>query len=254
MLLSYFASGLTLAFLNRTRTTESPMMASTLCTSIFFIAFIIVTTATSEQKWAREVLYGDTANLTCESHHFRPAQFRDAHFQWMFPNGEVVNPNSPPLDKHYSFNANGSILLVHDVDRDDFGLYFCLVSLPPNMLVHVAVRLGLNVNGPFYGDLNEKYQPRLKVGLFAGLVVFVVMSMLCFNLDQTQHRLDRPNTGSSKNKRRSPSYEEEMYQVNTAFQADEEKPVGIQLENQADQSDQITFSEEKVEVEPKTSF
>ena len=109
--------------------------------------------------------------------------------------GDIVAPSSPPDGAR--FERNGSVLLVSAVDKSDFGVYVCLVTLTSEPVIRHAVRRGINVNGAYFGDLYLKYLPRVKVALYAGVTMFVVMCLLCFRMDRNQARLDRPRESRS---------------------------------------------------------
>lgn len=83
-------------------------------------------------------------------------------------------------------------MLIRDIEKSDFGFYLCLVTLGSQPSVFTVIKLGVNIEGPYFGDLWEKYLPNLRTGLVASGVTFVVMSMFCYNLMQFQNRHDKP--------------------------------------------------------------
>ena len=95
----------------------------------------------------------------------------------LVPSSSVSN-----MSNHYTVLNNGTSLIISDVDRPDFGLYLCLVSI--DGVIKASVRWTVNKDGPYYGDLWAKYWPQAKIGLLSGAAVFIFLSMLCINLDQ----------------------------------------------------------------------
>ena len=76
-------------------------MILTLCTALRLVLLVVMSlpTLTSSAHhieaddtpltWSHQVMYGDTANLTCHGKHFHPGHYLSvARFQWIFPNGD----------------------------------------------------------------------------------------------------------------------------------------------------------------------
>lgn len=164
----------------------------------------------------QNLLYGSTAVLRCADESFNPSHFTSARFQWILPSTSIINESSPFDSRHYSFHDNGSTLVVNAIDKPDFGWYHCLVLTDP-FSVHATVRLGVNVNGPYFGDLLEKYSSNMKTGLAAGGVVFIVMAMFCFNYDQFQARHDRPRAATLTSPTKRDPSSQEMCCINNGF-------------------------------------
>ncbi|CAL1540994.1 unnamed protein product [Lymnaea stagnalis] len=166
----------------------------------------------------QNLIYGSTATLICADETFSPFDFPSASFQWILPSTSIINESTPHDSRHYSFSNNGSTLTVNNIDKPDFGLYYCLVLTRP-FTVHATVRLGVNINGPYFGDLMERYATNMKMGLAAGGVMFLIMAMFCFNYDQFQARHDKPRglTNAKSSRPKQDLNSQELCHVNSGF-------------------------------------
>ncbi|GFO11581.1 hypothetical protein PoB_003808600 [Plakobranchus ocellatus] len=214
-----------------------------------------------------KVLYDSNVNLTCADDKFNPLTMHNATFQWLMPTGQVLDVSTLNVTGHFTLLDNGSTLIIEDVDRPDFGLYICLVSLPDSSGaysgIHFSVGWAVNIDGPYYGNMWDKYWPRAKIGLMAGAAVFVFMSMLCINLDQFQshhekregepvrvslqpyfpdHKLTRDGPGTAY---RNPLFNDLPSSYDHA---------GVSSLDTSQADDQDQNDTHKQEMEPKTSF
>uniref|UniRef100_A0A0B7A588 Ig-like domain-containing protein n=1 Tax=Arion vulgaris TaxID=1028688 RepID=A0A0B7A588_9EUPU len=170
-----------------------------LMVTLLFMISAITGSEYGTKNWNQKLMYKATANLTCEDANFDPMRQQDANYHWLLPSGEVVGIVTQPSNDRYNFVNNGSTLLIKSIDKTDFGVYFCLVTTNSERLVYRSIKLGLNVDGPYFGDLWERYSPNLKMGFLASGVVFLIMSMFCYNLSQFQDRYDRPKKYQQSN-------------------------------------------------------
>ncbi|KAH9495997.1 hypothetical protein Btru_014848 [Bulinus truncatus] len=176
----------------------------------------------------QELLYGVTANLTCADDRFSPEEISDGPFRylWILPNTEVLNETKVAANQHYSIQSNGSVLLIHNIDKPDFGVYHCLVQKYPDN-IYAVVKLGININGPFFGNLWELYAYNLKIGIISGIIVLIVMGMFCYNYDQFQSKHDRPELKEMHKDRSATSPQQdnlhprEMFYKNPVFVDDD---------------------------------
>lgn len=78
----------------------------------------------------------------------------------------------------------GRVLHVRKVDDVDFGVYYCLIYIH-TVDRYLTVQHGINVNGPYWGDLFLKYRTNLITGRFFSLY-FVVNLLRVFEIRSHQ--------------------------------------------------------------------
>ncbi|XP_059151172.1 uncharacterized protein LOC131937625 [Physella acuta] len=208
----------------------------------------------------QQLLYGSTANLTCRSHDFRPSHHVTERYQWMLPSNHLIDVNTidDMNDDRYELWNNGSILLVKNIDKEDFGFYFCLVMLGEQKSVQRIVKLGINVDGPYFGDMWDKYSGNLKTGLISGGIVALVMAMFCYNYDQYQAKHDKPAVRQTTNNVHFPnSHSIGTDHINPVYIEDE----SLEMSPDVDLTTPSRLAADEVEVEvsptqdeQKTSF
>ncbi|KAL3878667.1 hypothetical protein ACJMK2_030998 [Sinanodonta woodiana] len=94
---------------------------------------------------------------------------------WILPSGKVI---SDDFQNTSHIHLGGSMnLTIQKIDDEDFGRYFCVIVFK-NQTINV-VSHGLNVDGPFYGDLLERYRHNAMIGGIAAAVLFVVIAAFC---------------------------------------------------------------------------
>ncbi|KAK6172862.1 hypothetical protein SNE40_016436 [Patella caerulea] len=98
---------------------------------------------------------------------------------WVLPDGYLVKINTTKTDYgRYHFAKFGNLLDIEKLDDEDFGIYVCIVKSPDGSIL--AFKKGINVDGPYYGDLLEKYRSYAITGAIAASVMFVFASVFCF--------------------------------------------------------------------------
>ena len=131
--------------------------------------------------WAINVKYEQPASLNCSDPSVDDITKRDVH--WLNPNGVILPENF--TYNYFTFAGPGEITVSRDhlniskVLAEHFGVYFCVVINNEDNSA-VAVKRGLNVNGPYFGDLWVKYQSNtlagcLSVGIFLLIAVILVV-------------------------------------------------------------------------------
>lgn len=117
-----------------------------------------------------------SVNLT----NYDPANLHSRY--WIFPSGKVYdNDNSAPIcgrNKCWEMNPLGFNVTIKRINDDDFGVYYCVLVLNDSSIR--VLRKGLNVDGPYYGDLLEKYKENAKIGGIAAAVLFIIVGGSCF--------------------------------------------------------------------------
>lgn len=100
---------------------------------------------------------------------------------WIFPNGKTYDSDSDaPIcrnEKCWTMDPTGYNITLKRINDEDFGVYYCINVMHDNT-IHVE-RRGLNVDGPYYGDLLEQYKENAMVGGIAAAVLFVFLAGSC---------------------------------------------------------------------------
>ncbi|VDI11075.1 Hypothetical predicted protein [Mytilus galloprovincialis] len=102
--------------------------------------------------------------------------------QWIFPSGKTYdNDNNSPIcrrEKCWEMDASGFNVTIKRINDEDFGVYYCVIVMTDKSIY--LIRKGLNVDGPYYGDLLAKYTENAKIGGIAAAVLFVLLGGSCF--------------------------------------------------------------------------
>ncbi|XP_046371949.2 uncharacterized protein LOC124145987 [Haliotis rufescens] len=133
--------------------------------------------------WVYDVLFDQQQNLTCDNDVFNPDRMpTGTTLLWTLPSGEIIRPH----DDHskIDISSSGHWILVKHVQDEDFGVYNCLVFVQGNLTY--SIRKGINIHGPYWGDLTKKYIPSVVVGAIAAAVTFAILSFLCFWYERHQ--------------------------------------------------------------------
>ncbi|XP_033743222.1 uncharacterized protein LOC117329395 [Pecten maximus] len=101
---------------------------------------------------------------------------------WILPSGERIDNTSTSEMKKGELSWSISdwsnySLTVRNVDDDDFGLYYCII-VRTNYHLDV-VQKGLNIDGPDYSKLMERYRHNAMIGGIAAAVLFAVICGAC---------------------------------------------------------------------------
>ncbi|KAL8598729.1 hypothetical protein ACOMHN_033293 [Nucella lapillus] len=166
------------------------------------LAWLLVTMATMQTGQGHigvhknEVMYHASINFTCNhplGHDldlsvFPPSQLRRV---WILPNNDLIDTKTTTgQHEHVDILDNGAMLHVKNVEDEDFGWYHCVTYNTPED-TYLLQKYGLNVDGPYWGDLYEhKYKAMVTTGLVASAICLVSMSLLCFLYGRQQARLD----------------------------------------------------------------
>lgn len=101
---------------------------------------------------------------------------------WIFPNGKTYeNDSNAPMcrkQKCWTMDSSGFNVTIKRINDEDFGVYYCVNVFDRKSIL--VERRGLNVDGPYFGDLLQQYKKNAMVGGIAAAVLFVVLACSCF--------------------------------------------------------------------------
>lgn len=119
--------------------------------------------------------YYETVSLDCNesNYNFTSSESVTTRY-WLVPDGNLISDSQQ--DGHYEIDSNFT-LTVHRISDNDFGHYFCLL-VRSNYTVDRIVH-GVNVDGPYFGDLLEKYKKNAIIGGIAAGSLFVIVAGSC---------------------------------------------------------------------------
>lgn len=126
-----------------------------------------------DDKWIVTVEeLGTNATMDCLNGRFPNGSYPTA---WMFPNLTIVDSNYS--DGHAIVHDNGYNMTIVSVSIEDLGLYHCMM-LTDDYLIFMN-RMGLNVKGPYFEDLWEKYETNTIIGVssFFGFLILAGMTI-----------------------------------------------------------------------------
>ncbi|XP_076468108.1 uncharacterized protein LOC143298946 [Babylonia areolata] len=167
-----------------------------LCSSVLLVCSLVtMATMGRSQLQAVEVLYHSAVNFTCSEPPGPPPSGGDqVRRMWILPSDDLVEAGT--RHERVEVQENGTVLHVLNVEDEDFGWYYCLVRVTSAAGAeerYSVSRHGLNVQGPYWGDLYQlRYKGMLSTGLIAGAICFVAMGAVCFFYDRQETRLDKP--------------------------------------------------------------
>ncbi|XP_067661526.1 uncharacterized protein [Haliotis asinina] len=147
--------------------------------NIFLAAISMVAMVAKGEVTGLVVMYDHPANLSCIGESFDPDATQMSRYQlmWLLPNGDLVEKTTTH-DRVTVFDE-GKQITVNKVDDVDFGIYNCIIHNFDTQKYEI-VQTGINLNGPYWGDLMEKYRMNFIVGAVAAAVVFVIMMGFCY--------------------------------------------------------------------------
>lgn len=140
-----------------------------------------------------QVMYDKSFNLTCENKHYNmsasPEMDKPRYYYWILPNGAYLGTDGTEMVENERVFISGigrnygKILTIRKADDADYGIYNCLVKTHAQKFKLVA-RKGINVDGPYYGDLLDKYRTNIIIGVCAGggLLVLCIIGCLVYHL------------------------------------------------------------------------
>ncbi|XP_064608517.1 uncharacterized protein LOC135472779 [Liolophura sinensis] len=153
-------------------------------TAIFITAVLSAQPNEAESSWPKYQLeYNRQFSLICDSPELNLTTTTDhsnsfSQLFWILPSGEQVTGN---VERDTFFTSGthptGWNLTLLAVDDTDFGEYVCILVRPDQQIY--SIKLGINVDGPYFGDLWARYRYRTMVGGIAGGSSMLLIALIC---------------------------------------------------------------------------
>lgn len=137
--------------------------------SLFCVFPVVVYSTNLKQEYFTDAVF--TCNHTL--HNFT-SDFSINKTYWIIPNGTVIS--QAYSGSHVEVDSDFTIT-IHRIDDDDFGNYYCLLVRSDYSVDRI--KHGLNVDGPYFGDLVAIYSRRAMIGGIAGGSLFLVLMGCC---------------------------------------------------------------------------
>ena len=133
----------------------------------------------SDSEFNQQVKFGDDASLECKDR-FIPSPEQIQY--WILPNNMVLKPSEKhkvydPIDKLsiWTVTSDGTRINLTNVREAHFGVYHCVIGESTNLR---TVKVGLNYNGPYFGNLWTIYRRNVMIGGIASAVFLVIAATL----------------------------------------------------------------------------
>ena len=136
----------------------------------------------SDSEFNQQVKFGDDASLECKDRFIpKPDQVQ----YWILPNNKVLQLGqtynvSDPIDKLsvWTVTGDGSRINLTNIREAHFGVYHCVMGVSPDFRDFRTVKVGLNYNGPYFGNLWTIYRRNVMIGGIASAVFLVIAATL----------------------------------------------------------------------------
>lgn len=141
-----------------------------------------------------EAKFEENATLHCNDSSLSPGQNFEFQY-WIRPDSVIMEKNDHEefriLDglAGWQVSTNGMELTIVHVQEKQFGHYICVYK-DSNSGKIIAAKRGLNVNGPYFGDLWEIYKMNTIIGL-GSVGVFLILAViigLTYKFKYVQHK------------------------------------------------------------------
>ncbi|ELU02408.1 hypothetical protein CAPTEDRAFT_208831 [Capitella teleta] len=137
------------------------------------LLFLVVATKADDDAWIYVVSeLGENATLDCEMSTYPNDTIPMA---WMLPDFTILPLNY--TSERLTVDEYGYNLSITNVEKADFGLYHCMMITEDDLTY--MNRLGLNVKGPYFEDIWDKYETNFLIGVCAfGSFLFLALSSM----------------------------------------------------------------------------
>ena len=154
---------------------------------VLCLRLVFVTSHTTDVKQE----YFTTAVFPCEYDRYNFTSNSPIKSKyWLLPNSTYLNRNHNTNGSRVYIDANFTLTVQH-IDDDDFGYYFCLLIRDDHSID--SIRLGLNTDGPYFGDLAAIYAKKAMIGAIAGGSLFLILAGSCLVNQFRYHKRSQRN-------------------------------------------------------------
>ena len=135
--------------------------------------------------------------------------------KWMF--NDLTNAPSGYNGTKREISNDGYTMTILNVSTSDFGIYHCMMMTEE--MEWYLIKLGLNVRGPYYEDLWEKYRMNTIIGLSACLG-FMLIAIVIIVIYKNRYILDEESVviANGKEYGTAPIYANDGYIIENAVE------------------------------------
>jgi len=154
----------------RTHSSTSTLFVAVITACLWSVSLCVRDDVYSKNVWS----LGVTVHLYCnDSTEYKIAASNAEPVSWMLPDLTVLHGDQ---GRFQILNNNWTLKIIN-VSRDDLGMYYCM--LHNSNIEWLLLRLGLNVAGPYFEHLWDKYWLNTVVGLTASFCSLTVAIPAC---------------------------------------------------------------------------
>ncbi|CAC5422778.1 unnamed protein product [Mytilus coruscus] len=149
---------------------ESKHLQVTMVTKLLLLVGLISMVTSEEYTWMSNALFGSSLELSCNDS--RVMIQADDKISWKTPDGKVVTDAYNHSDYKVK-GGQGEILLIESITFANMGIYTCILTKSSDGMARAYLLRGVNLDGPQFANLNEKYEENITVAVIASLVFAV---------------------------------------------------------------------------------
>ncbi|XP_063414041.1 uncharacterized protein LOC134696272 [Mytilus trossulus] len=139
-------------------------------TKVLLLVGLISMVTSEEYTWMSNALFGSSLELSCNDSSVMIQS--DDKVSWKTPDGKNVTEGYTDSDYKVK-GGQGEILLIENLMFANMGIYTCTVTKSSDGMVRAYRLRGVNLDGPQFANLNEKYEENITVAFIASLVFAV---------------------------------------------------------------------------------
>ena len=114
--------------------------------------------------------------ISCDETEYNFTHTNPANKYWLLPDGNLIHETD---DKTMAVGKDMTnfTLTLKRLDDPDFGWYYCIIVWNDHSVSQI--RHGVNIDGPYYGDLLERYRHNAMIGGIAAAILFAILAGSC---------------------------------------------------------------------------
>ena len=114
--------------------------------------------------------------ISCDETEYNFTHTNPANKYWLLPDGNLIHETD---DKRMAVGKDMTnfTLTLKRLDDHDFGWYYCIIVWNDHSVSQI--RHGVNIDGPYYGDLLERYRHNAMIGGIAAAILFAILAGSC---------------------------------------------------------------------------